>query len=192
MRQEERIAARDRKKKERLLVAQGELDNATEIFLTPKGLRLGSRRSPIVERFEGTIHPKKSIGVFRRKAVEVGTSRLFTSLDGVNCDQGGPWSDALLRASLVGKVRPFSILQIVLHNTTQISSGRKTWPAGMPFVVSLRGTEQTRWGEFLKHARNQIESRGPFELVLTVDRASKKPKVEFSLGGQSQHPVDRN
>lgn len=181
LREEQRIAARERKKEERLLKAQEELNAATEIFFSSKGLRLGSRRGPTVERFEGIVHPQNNIGVFRRKAVEIGTMGLLTSLNGFLCDQGGTWDNALIRASLAGKVRPFTILQLVFHSTTQIYAGEKSWPAGMPFMVSLRGADKTAWDEFLNSARDRTKSSGPIEMVLSIDRAAKKPKIVFSL-----------
>lgn len=161
--------------------SEDDLGNVWTLFASPKGLRLGTKRGPIIDSFEGLICPEEGIGVFTRQFVRIGPNEELTTRDCISCDQGGSWYDACSKASLFGNYEgPEPELFLLMYNGNPLEYKGERIEPNSPFVIFLRGGDIARWEKFIDASKSNVNAEGYLEILVEAPPSKKKATTTFS------------
>ncbi|MDF0603320.1 hypothetical protein P1J78_21540 [Psychromarinibacter sp. C21-152] len=114
------------------------------------GLRFGKTRKHYTEPFKAQIDMTEDKGFALKHTLRFGNPATYLSTyDGVSCDKGGSWHDALVRARGAGGGEPYMSVDVLIHLAEDIVIDKDNkFEAGSRIAFNSSKTNFSEWTDF--------------------------------------------
>jgi len=154
--------------------ATGLLPRST-LYLKPTeyGFRVGKNKD-LIQDFEAELDMNEGRGFQLKHTVRFGNpAQYLSSYDGVTCNKGGSWHDALMKARQAsgGNAEPYFAAEIKLTLTKDIKLKEETIPAGT--IIGYDTSAPSRfsdWSDFYE----AMDDQGKTDQVIKVNVIAKE------------------
>lgn len=131
--------------------------NTPYIKVNEFGILIGKQKKGFLDGFTAKILLKEDFGFQLKYTVRFGNpAQYLSTYDGVVCDKGGSWHDAMMKAKRVDpKADPYVSVDVVLELTEEVKAGEETLAAGTKIGFNSSKTNFSEWSDFYAEAQKQ-------------------------------------
>lgn len=127
------------------------------VFLKPTefGLQVGKEKKNLVESFEAYLDLTEETGFRLKHTIRFGNpAQYLSSYDGVTCNKGGSWHDALMKAKMAAPdAEPYFAAEIKLELAEELALNKETFPAGTTIGYDTSAPSRfSDWSDFWEAA----------------------------------------
>jgi hypothetical protein len=132
--------------------------NTPYIKVNEFGILIGKQKKGFIDGFKAKILMQEGSGFALKYTLRFGNpAQYLSSYDGVVCDKGGSWHDAMMKAKRIDpRAEPYISVDVVMTLAADLKAGEETLPAGTKIGFNSSKTNFNEWSDFF----NEVQAAG--------------------------------